>query len=1051
MAYTDYFDEVQELYIAYYQRPADPEGLVFWAKELDKAGGNLNGIIEAFANSAESRALYGAVIDSSNIDTVITGIYQALFNRLPDEGGLLFYHNGFIEGKFTAATIMLNILDGATGQDRDYVDNKLAAANLFTETIDPGLDGNDIQAAYTDADLVSARAYLDLVTDDPGTVPTEAEAANFIRTHIAEPGDQISGSQTFTLQEIEDEVITLPGTLVEGSQLMWGYTPEDDGIPAEDMLSFLTTITGLDLTELGLIDNDGVGPFDNVASIALELEGALETDDIETGDLTITFEDGTSLSFLTDEAVISEMYFDFLNDLLFFEDPNTGELVSRLYMSDPVWVDADGNYIDGPTYTELIVGEPIVLTPQENNGGTLEEGFTTEMDTTIVAGRLELLHQAYIDAGGGYDILEVDAKGTYAQPLALLNIEEIQVQNLPNVYTATKTVYDYTDQNGECVYGSDCAPTYEGYNPDNDPNYNERIVTYSTYPDRTIDIGVAPGNLDSVLDLSRATAIEKLIVTEGRDTGMELGDLTIVGIRNGDGATAPTAPTARFEGGFTQDVTLHYGEGLTGELNVELAIGDIYSDINLLHNAAVLNIDSQGIENHMHSFFAGGSISRMNVTGTGAFGAEEDLNTSFNSDRPAIIDASANTGGLDVTLNGHYNVEIQGTMANDELTAESSGEVLINAYDGKNVIVVDDSDRVDITGGSGIDRISAQNGETVTIAAGDGENEINADGSETVDIVSGAGADTITAVGSETVMVDSGAGNDDITASALEIDIAAGAGDDNVVVAGLGGEGEVITIENKLDFVLLEDLSGSFDDDVSTVQALVPDLLSVINESSADAQWGLASFVDKPVDPFGAQVIMSLTLICPYQPYDLFPMDKYVGFNYLKKYVETYHSRGCPNGCTFCVGWTNYDKRGKNDWQKYRIRSGKMVADEFELLIKNYGAKFICIMDEDFNVYRSRVEEFIMEMKKRNLKVPFFFMGRAPYHLRDKDLLKPLREIGFVCGLIGLEAVDEDTLKKIHKNVEVDQVAETIQSLEEIMIMSVVTWMVGYPDDDEAK
>jgi len=94
-----------------------------------------------------------------------------------------------------------------------------------------------------------------------------------------------------------------------------------------------------------------------------------------------------------------------------------------------------------------------------------------------------------------------------------------------------------------------------------------------------------------------------------------------------------------------------------------------------------------------------------------------------------------------------------------------------------------------------------------------------------------------------------------------------------------------------------------------------------------------------------------------------------------------------------------------------------MVADEFELLIKNYGAKFICIMDEDFNVYRSRVEEFIMEMKKRNLKVPFFFMGRAPYHLRDKDLLKPLREIGFVCGLIGLEAVDEDTLKRSIKTL----------------------------------
>lgn len=189
----------------------------------------------------------------------------------------------------------------------------------------------------------------------------------------------------------------------------------------------------------------------------------------------------------------------------------------------------------------------------------------------------------------------------------------------------------------------------------------------------------------------------------------------------------------------------------------------------------------------------------------------------------------------------------------------------------------------------------------------------------------------------------------------------------------------------------------------------------------------------------------------PLPAYDLFPMDKYIGFNYVKNYVETYHSRGCPNGCLFCVGWTNYDKRGKDDWVKYRIRSAKRVVDEFEVLVKQYGAKFVCIMDEDFNVYRPRVEEFIEEMNKRNLKVPFFFMGRAPYHLRDKDLLKPLREIGFVCGLIGLEAVDEETLKKLHKNVEVDQVAEVVNLFRENNIMSVVTWMVGYPDDDESK
>ena len=29
----------------------------------------------------------------------------------------------------------------------------------------------------------------------------------------------------------------------------------------------------------------------------------------------------------------------------------------------------------------------------------------------------------------------MDAKGTFAQPLELINIQEVHVQNLPNVYT----------------------------------------------------------------------------------------------------------------------------------------------------------------------------------------------------------------------------------------------------------------------------------------------------------------------------------------------------------------------------------------------------------------------------------------------------------------------------------------------------------------------------------------------------------------------------------------------------------------------------------------
>ena len=48
MAASAYFETVQKIYIAFYQRPADPAGLKYWAEQIDKAGGNPNAVITAF-------------------------------------------------------------------------------------------------------------------------------------------------------------------------------------------------------------------------------------------------------------------------------------------------------------------------------------------------------------------------------------------------------------------------------------------------------------------------------------------------------------------------------------------------------------------------------------------------------------------------------------------------------------------------------------------------------------------------------------------------------------------------------------------------------------------------------------------------------------------------------------------------------------------------------------------------------------------------------------------------------------------------------------------
>ncbi|AUB40515.1 Secreted protein containing bacterial Ig-like domain and vWFA domain [Nostoc flagelliforme CCNUN1] len=56
----------------------------------------------------------------------------------------------------------------------------------------------------------------------------------------------------------------------------------------------------------------------------------------------------------------------------------------------------------------------------------------------------------------------------------------------------------------------------------------------------------------------------------------------------------------------------------------------------------------------------------------------------------------------------------------------------------------------------------------------------------------------------------------------------------------------------KLDLFLLQDLSGSFGDDISTVQGLVPSFASSVKSIVPDTLFGVGSFVDKPINPFGS-------------------------------------------------------------------------------------------------------------------------------------------------------------------------------------------------------
>ncbi len=191
----DYTDLVQSLYIAYYQRPADSAGLDYWVDYLIDQDGSLENVVDAFANSDESQALYGEITNTS-ISGFLGDLYRALFDRSPEVDGLMFYRNAFLAGEYedgrpaTAGTLMLDILQGAQNSDAELVELKLDAARTFTWLLDPDQDG-EVMATFDASDLNDVRDWLQGLAGDDAA-PGVGAIYSLIKDEVAEAGEPIT-------------------------------------------------------------------------------------------------------------------------------------------------------------------------------------------------------------------------------------------------------------------------------------------------------------------------------------------------------------------------------------------------------------------------------------------------------------------------------------------------------------------------------------------------------------------------------------------------------------------------------------------------------------------------------------------------------------------------------------------------------------------------------------------------------------------------------------------------------------------------------------------
>jgi len=172
-----YNSTVQGFYLSYYGRPADPAGLTFWTGQLAAAGGNLSAILNAFGTSAEATRRYGTGTTESKIQAV----YQQTFGRAADAAGLAFYNTEITAGRITLIDMSKRIIDGATGDDVSIRNNRLSAAQSFTDKLDTDAE----KAGYSGSGAEdAARAWVATVTKDAATVTAAVATADSTITSL---------------------------------------------------------------------------------------------------------------------------------------------------------------------------------------------------------------------------------------------------------------------------------------------------------------------------------------------------------------------------------------------------------------------------------------------------------------------------------------------------------------------------------------------------------------------------------------------------------------------------------------------------------------------------------------------------------------------------------------------------------------------------------------------------------------------------------------------------------------------------------------------------
>jgi hopanoid C-3 methylase len=150
-------------------------------------------------------------------------------------------------------------------------------------------------------------------------------------------------------------------------------------------------------------------------------------------------------------------------------------------------------------------------------------------------------------------------------------------------------------------------------------------------------------------------------------------------------------------------------------------------------------------------------------------------------------------------------------------------------------------------------------------------------------------------------------------------------------------------------------------------------------------------------------------------------------------------ARGCPWDCSFCSAWTFYGR-------SYRVVSPERAVDDLAS-VKERG---IFIVDDVAFVQSKHGLEIGEAIARRGIRKQYYLETRGDVLLRNKDVFRLWTRLGLEYMFLGLEAIDEEGLRKYRKRISLGRAFEALEFARSLGIKVAIN-LIADPDWDRER